>query len=126
MVEQGEAGEEGRAKGPHLPSDSSFLGLLHHHLTEAMVVAGETDKEVVHTENLGDYLEHIILKRQIPQESVYIKVMGDTGGDYYKTSVSVVNLNNVSGSASEAPKPRSTYNDPAAAAGDGYKAMILL
>ena len=72
-------------------------------------------KQVVHVENIGDYVEHVVIRRGIPREDVLVKFLGDTGGQFFKTSVSVIDLRNVASEAAsgQQTKARSTYTDPA-------------
>ena len=76
------------------------------------------NKEVIHISELGDYVDHICLKRGIPKDQTYVKVLGDTGGNFFKTSISVIDKQKIV-TEKKPHKARSTYAD--ATGDDVYK-----
>ena len=51
-------------------------------------------KTVVHVKNLGDYIEHVKIERKL-SDNLLVKIIGDTGGNFFKLSLSIIDLDNL-------------------------------
>ena len=68
--------------------------------------------EVIHVKNLQEYVDHAISERGYSNNRTLVKILGDTGGEFFKISMSIINLDDVSeDNKSNSKKNRTTYED---------------
>ena len=88
-------------------------------ITPITLKADETEEEdvqksvdVVHVRNLQEYIDHVINERNYGNNRTLVKLLGDTGGDFFKVSMSIINLDKVSEDINtNTKKSRTTYKD---------------
>ena len=56
------------------------------------VVVNDQAKEIVHVKDVQEYISHVIRCRGVDEDDCLIKIGGDTGGDYLKITMNIIDL----------------------------------
>ena len=56
------------------------------------VVVNDQAKEIVHVKDVQEYISHVIRCRGVDEDDCLIKIGGDTGGDYLKITMNIIDM----------------------------------